>query len=153
MKKILIKVCVFLVIALVINILDLLLKSNFIGPFLFENIIILLIPLMAINTATGSLVVSKLQDLQEKYNVEFEKTFDEIRMSQLEQIFLIAISLLLSILNKSQVVISLFNENSTLREFIFNLFITVVLVYAIDILRDTGRTTFDIIKKHQNKKS
>lgn len=119
-----------------------LLKSSFLSEFLHDNIIVLLITLLAINTATSSLIISKLQDMATKYKTSFKLTYKELKISLFEQIIQIGLAIIFLVLSDSEVI----KLNFQYHNFLFDILLTAVFVYSIDILRDTGKAIFEIIK-------
>lgn len=132
----------FLAVAIVITWLCTILQSTDFLKYLREKIVELLITLMAINTATVSVVVTKLHDIGRAENINLQRTINEVRVSLLEQIILIIISVLLIILYNSPIV----KMNFVYHDLFFNTLFVTVFIYAIDILRDTGMAIFEIIK-------
>jgi hypothetical protein len=94
--------------------------------------------LLAINTATSSLIAARLSEISENTVHEFKKPFKEMRIALTEQIVLIIIAIALSILNDSPI-ITRGIKNS---HFISSTLITVIFIYSLDILRDTGQAIF-----------
>jgi hypothetical protein len=137
----------FIVIALFISFMASLLESDFLFKYLRENIIGLLITLLAINTATTGLIASKMQDLIVNYpDFDFSNSIKEMKLSLLEQIILIAISIV-SLIIQSSCKITFEHK-----EFIFDTLLVGVLIYAINILWDTGKGVFVIIDEIQKMK-
>ena len=136
------RIIFFLAVGIVVNWLCVILESKIFPTYLRDNIVIILITLLAINTATISVVVAKLHDISEKLNVDFSKTIREVKISLLEQILLIVITVILLILYNSPVIKCRFLYHETF----FNTFFITVFIYAVDILRDTGMAVFDILK-------
>jgi hypothetical protein len=59
-------ISLFLLSGLIVNFLVSWLKSNFISEFLTHNLITLLIALVAINTTTLSVVLTKIREIMDK---------------------------------------------------------------------------------------
>lgn len=137
----------YLAISIVIYGLCFILESTFFFEFLRENIVVLLITLLAINTATISVIVAKLHEISISVQKNFDKTIKEVKVSLLEQIILIAVSSLLLIFYHSPVIQNCFKYYNALFDTLF----TVVFIYSIDILRDTGIAIFEIIKHPTSK--
>src|SRR5262245_59515460 len=74
------------------------LQSSFLLKFLTENLIVVLIALMAINTTTRSVVMTKLREITDKTNADFTVTIEELRNSLIEQIWYIVIALIAAVL-------------------------------------------------------
>jgi len=121
------------------------LESEFLFEYLIENIIGLLLTLLAINTATLGLIASKIQDMLEKHpKMSFKRTTDEMKFSLIEQIVLIVVSVISLIVLKSDVIIFEF------KDILFNTILVSVLIYSISILWDTGNAVFVIIDLIEN---
>jgi hypothetical protein len=134
----------FIVIALILSVTAKVLESDYLFKYLQENIIGLLITLLAINTATTGLIASKMQDLVIKYpDFDFSDTIKEMKLSLLEQIVLISISIIALLIQGSSTLV--FDH----KELIFNTILVAVLIYAINILWDTGKGVFVIIDEIQ----
>ena len=131
----------YIAIAVILNWLCIVLQSTEFLKYLRENILVLLITLLAINTATISVVVAKLHEISTE-SFSFERTVHEVKVSLLEQIILIAAGSIFLILYNSPIV----RAKLTYHDSIFNTLFITVFVYAIDILRDTGVAIFEIIK-------
>jgi hypothetical protein len=137
-------VCFFIVGALFINLLSTLLQSTYLSKFLHDNVINILINLLAINTATTGIVLTKLKEISEKHNdFDFEESYKELKNALYEQIILIALSLIALIFRDSELIrCKLMYHN-----FIFDTLITAIFLNSLDVLRDTGKAIFVIIKK------
>ncbi len=80
----------YIILAFIISLSSNYLESDFIFNYLKENIIGLLLTLLAINTATLGLIASKIQDMLEKHpKMSFKKTTKEMKFSLTEQVVLI----------------------------------------------------------------
>ena len=135
------KIAIYFAIAVSINWLAGILKSTYPAKFLEDKIVELLITLMAINTATAGIIVSKIDDISKRYNIDFTKSVKEIKKSILMQIWLVGISALILVLFNSSVI------EKTLPEYYKSFCDTALLtifIAAIDILRDTGLAIFAI---------
>lgn len=134
----------YLIISIIITFLGVKLESKFLFKYLQENIIGLLITLLAINTATLGLIASKIQDIVVKHpKMDFSETTKQMKISLLEQIILIITSILCLLLMDS-VKISFDFKNH-----IGNVLLVSILIYAINILWDTGKGVFVIIEELQ----
>ena len=111
--------------------------------FLITNIINLQITLLAINTATLGLIISKIYEILKEYPlIDLAQPIKEMKVSLKEQIILIGISFIsLILLNNNLENIIDFEH----KKLILNIILLSVLVYCIDILRDTGKAVFVII--------
>jgi hypothetical protein len=121
------------------------LQSSFLFDYLQSNIIGLLITLLAINTATSGLVASKMQDLTlQKPEVDLSEPIRQMKTSLIEQIVLIALSIIFMTIIKSELI------QFDYKEKIFNGGLVLLLVYALAILLDTGKAVFIVIQGLQN---
>lgn len=135
----------YIIISIIITFLGFKLESKFLFKYLQENIIGLLLTLLAINTATLGLIASKIQDIVVKYpQMDFSETIKQMKISLLEQIILIIISILCLLLMDSRIITYEFKIE------IGNVFLVSILIYAINILWDTGKGVFVIIEELQN---
>jgi hypothetical protein len=120
-----------------------LLKSTYMIDFLDENLITILIALLAINLTTLSIVLTKIRELIDKNNLSssiFENTQKEILYSIKEQIALIFLSLLFFIFLKSEL-----GKQYISIQLATEVLITSCFVYGIMILYDTAKSIFIII--------
>jgi len=117
------------------------LNSDFIGPFLKNNIVSILINLLAINIATCTILMTKLNEIKTKTQVDFSATYRELKISLKEQVILIAISFIVLMLDKSV----LLNTNIKHCSICVDIMLTSVFIYGIDILWDLGKAVFTII--------
>lgn len=131
----------FVIISFILNLISYYLESNFLLEFLSSNLIIILLTLLAINTATTGLLSIKMAELETKFNdLDFNCTYIEMKFSLKEQIILIILSLLILILNNSKLI------DFQFKNFIIGTFLTTIFIYAIDILRDTGISVFELLE-------
>lgn len=134
----------FIVISIIISLIGKGLESKFLFTYLQQNIIGLLLTLLAINTATLGLIASKIQDIIVKYpKIDFSITIEEMKKSLLEQIILIMVSIITLLLMDSAIITYEF------KGVIGNTILTTVLIYAVNILWDTGKGVFVIIEELQ----
>lgn len=134
-------ISLFLIIGFVISLLCKYLHSTFFLKYLNDNIIGLLLTLLAINTATLGLIASKIQDTIEKYKkLNFTNTIREMKFSLFEQVVLIILSIIVLILSNSSII------EFPHKELFFNSILVSILIYSIIILYDTGKAVFVIIE-------
>ena len=123
------------------------LETTFLFKYLADNLISLLLTLLAINTATLGLIASKMQDIVvDKPQFNFSRTIKEMKLSLLEQIILIAVSIITLVLQDSKVVVINHKDEAA------NIILVGVLIYSINILWDTGKGVFVVIEELQNLK-
>lgn len=120
------------------------LKTDFLFKYLTNNLISLLLTLLAINTATLGLIASKMQDIvTDKPQFDFSNTIKEMKISLIEQIILISVTIVTLVLQDSKVVVV--NH----KDLVSNIILVGVLIYSIDILWDTGNSVFVVIEELQ----
>lgn len=135
----------YIILGFITNLLSNWIESDFLIEYLKQNIIGLLLTLLAINIATLGLIASKMQDMLEKFpNFNFASTIKEMKFSLVEQIGLIVVSIISLVIINSNVIVFEF------KAIIFNSILTSVLYYSIYILWDTGNAVFVIINLIQN---
>lgn len=117
------------------------LKSSFLSIFLKEDLVGLLLTLLAINTATSTVISAKLEEISGRTGANFEDVIKEIKNSLLEQIILIGLSVIFLIFLNSEILVNKIDYLNL----IINTILTTILIYAIDILRDTGVAIFNIV--------
>lgn len=116
-----------------------LIESTYLVTFLKSQLIIIQITLLAINTATLGLIATKLNELILKYNVDFKDTIYQMKLSLVEQIVLIILSVLILTLFDSKVL------NFINKVFILDVGLVSVFFYSIYILWDTGKAIFILL--------
>ncbi len=136
----------FLVISTVIQLISVWLQSNFIGSFLKENLITLLLALMAINTTTISVIMTKLRDISDNDGVDFSRTIMAMRESIVEQVVLLVIAGSLLILQSSE----LLRVQWKSMDMISNILLLSTFLCSIQILYDTAQGVFVISKKEND---
>jgi len=134
----------YIVAALFLNLLSTVLKSTFLAKFLHDNVIIILVNLLAINTATTGIVLTKLKEISElNKDFDFAESYKALKNALFEQLILIGLSVIALIFNDSEV----FKLKLAYHDLIFNSIITAIFINSLDTLRDTGKAIFLIIKK------
>lgn len=147
--RILKEISLYIVLSAILSFIAYCLKSDFLFEYLQNNIIGLLLTLLAINTATLGLIASKIQDVMIEYpTLDFSQSIKEMKISLFEQIVLIAVSIICMIFLKSTIIIF------DCKDFIGNAILIAILIYSINILWDTGKAVFIVIEEIQkiNKK-
>ena len=134
-------ICLYIVISAVINMTTQKIESDFLITFLEKNLVTLLIALLAINTTTISIIMVKLRELKDKFDLNFETTLSSLKIAIYEQVSLIPLSILLLVLRKSNVI----NASLKSSHFILDTLLVATFAYAIHILFDTARGVFIII--------
>ena len=117
------------------------LDSNFLAEFIESNLIMLLIALLAINTTTLSVIMTKLKDLSEKHGVDFASTVSEMKLSINEQIVMILLAVIFQIIQESSLLLNV----DVWFSFAINSLLTAIFVFSIDVLYDTAKGIFVIL--------
>ena len=118
------------------------LGTNFLIKFLTDNLIILLVTLIAINSATLSIVLTKIRELNDvnANELNFNNTREQMILSINEQIALIAFGVIFLMFLDSTFI----NNNLEYVIFIHTLIIA-TFVYALRVLYDTAKSVFIIL--------
>jgi hypothetical protein len=119
------------VIAVLLNYLSIQLESPYLTNFLHDKIVELLITLLAINTATTSLIVAKIEDLRKKFGDRFPATSKEAKQSLYEQIILIGLSVTSLFLLNSKVILAKL-PHATI---VIDTLLIAIFLYSLEILR------------------
>ena len=128
-------------VAFILEQLQILLKTNYLIIFLEQNLVSLLIALLAINTASLGIILSKIRELLDKNNkISFDKTKKEMLKSIQEQIILIFLSLILLMFVNSNIL----KDNLPLLQ-VLETIVVACFVYSILILFDTAKSVFIIL--------
>lgn len=134
-------ISLFFVIGLIVTAISHLLQSDYITKFLSENLITLLIALVAINTTTLSVVLTKIRDISDKLGGNFSRTAKEMKISIVEQVVLVVLSVITQILGTSTLIISVFPGIC----FVSDVVLIGIFSYALYILYDTANSVFVIL--------
>jgi len=133
-----------LVISLIVVLVSQAIDSKSVFVYLEENIIGLLLTLLAINIASSGLIAAKIQDILVEFpEFDFSESLKEMKISLFEQVVLLIVCIISLILSDSSLID--FEHKSTLS----NTILFSILVYAINILWDTGQAVFIIIDQLQ----
>lgn len=116
--------------------------SNFLTNFLKNNLITLLIELLAINSATMGIVLTKIRDLVESKGGAscFKKTRNQMIHSVKEQVFLILLGVVFLIAADSPLVVGVPNLPMLIQSCIIGVF-----VYSLMVLYDTAKSVLLIV--------
>lgn len=141
-KKAIPLLALFILIGLGIQYLSTLLNSDFVNVFLEEDLLTILLALLAINITTISVIMAKLQELAGKGKLDYSNVIEEMRISLKEQVFLIVTAVLLLIFKKSTLIANAIPDAIM----IIQVGLISVFSYAIWILYSTGEGIFVIAK-------
>lgn len=115
--------------------------SPYLMRFLDANLINLQIALLAINTTTAGVVLSRMRELMDKAGANFDLTITSFRQSTYEQIFLIFSSItLLTLINSTMLIGSVAHA-----KFILECLLTSVFLASLYNLFDNAKSIFIII--------
>lgn len=125
-----------------LQVLQTFLETNYLVKFLSENLITILIALLAINSATMGIVLTKIRDLVEQHGNAhlFTATRQQMVLAVQEHIGLIAIATLALMLGDSAILSKYENTRPLLDSAIIAVF-----VYALIVLYDTAKGVLIII--------
>jgi hypothetical protein len=117
------------------------LKTSYLSDFLKNNLISLLIALLAINSATLSVVLTKIRELVDKHGglESFRKTRNEMIISLREQITLIILGTILLMSEKSIYLTQLHCD------LFLHVAICAIFIYSMIVLYDTAKSVFAIL--------
>lgn len=118
------------------------LNTNYLNYFLSQNLITILIALLAINSATLGIVLTKIRDLVEKHgNAQcFNTTKKQMVLSIKEQIALIIIAVIFLTAVSSTLVTGYTNL-----KMLFDATVVAIFAYALFVLYDTAKGVLIII--------
>lgn len=146
-------ISLFLVIAFFTNLTSHLIGTEFLLVYLKLNLTSVQLGLLAINTATCGLLVSKLQEIKEKHSeINIKPITKQLLLSLKEQIYLIIIGVMLMLLIDS----NLFNllKFSNYIKFGLETLLIATFVNSVQVLWDTGKSVFvltDILDDYHDK--
>ncbi|PQJ31911.1 hypothetical protein BST92_08215 [Nonlabens arenilitoris] len=137
-------IALYLVLGLIINLLSFFLANDYLVNYLLDNLITVQLTLLAINTATSGLVVSKMQDIKkENPHLDLKPISKSLLDSLKEQIILIVVAIALLIIIDSQITEKL--EYAKYFDFGLEVILICVFINSVQILWDTGKAIFVMI--------
>ncbi|WP_278369782.1 hypothetical protein [Pseudoalteromonas lipolytica] len=118
------------------------LGSEFLHTFLAQNLVTILIALLAINATTMGIVLTKVREMVDSKGSAgcFKRTRDQMLLSIKEQIALVVISISILSIKGSEHIIAMDNA-----ELLLNVVIIGVFVYSLMVLYDTAKSVLIII--------
>ncbi len=135
---------VFLAIGIgfIVELLNQWLDTPFLHDFFKNNLVTILVALLAINATTMGIVLTKIRDIMDKSNDSqlFDATRKHMLISIKEQITLIILSIVILSIKSSSVITS--TENLPL---LLNASICAIFTYALMILYDTAKSVLVIV--------
>lgn len=131
-----------IIVGLLAQIIQLSLTTTYLNVFLSKNLITILIALLAINSATLGIVLTKIRDLVEKHGNArcFNTTKQQMVISIKEQVALIIFAVIFLTIVSSPSITSYENL-----KIIFDSIIVAVFTYALFILYDTAKGVLIIV--------
>lgn len=142
-KQVLVNTLIALGIGYLCQLLQTVFQSQFLLNFLKGNLITLLIALLAINSATMGIVLTKIRELIDRAgtgNEVFQSTKDEMLLSIKEQIALIVVSVILLTIADSEIA----KKAAELQQF-YPVLLFSIFSYSIINLYDTAKSVLIII--------
>lgn len=120
-------------------------NSEYITSFLKENLITIIVSLLAVNTATTGIVLTKIRELidNSQNKISFTNSKNEMKKSIIEQIVLVILALFFLTLTGSGLI-----KNSIQLQQIIDIFCCTIFIYDLFILYDTSKSVFIIIDFH-----
>ncbi len=140
--------CLYIVGGFFLTGVSIILNSTFLEIYLRSNLITLLIALLAINTTTSSVIMTKLKEIVDATNGNFESTIKELKLSMFEQIISIILAVLLLMLSGSNAILDIHVSIA----FILNGLVASVFIAGLHLLYDTAKSIFVILKFENRKK-
>ena len=141
------EVSFYIVVAIAITGVSNWVGSGFLNKYLEENLITLLIALLAINTTTSSVVMTKLKDIADATGGDFSSTVSQLEYSIYEQIVYIVLAVVILIFSGSKKILG-FHESVNV---ILEVLLAAVFVAAMHTLFDTAKSIF-VILRYENRK-
>lgn len=142
MKNLFMMSCTFIVIGAVINGASVLLKSNFLCSFLNQNLILLLVALLAINTTTMGVVLTKMREIADKNpTANFAITRAAMNQPTIEHLVLIGLSVIMQVAKDSPIICNGFPY----AVFILDSFLIAIFIFSIQIVYDTAQSVYVIL--------
>jgi len=122
------------------------LESEFLSKFLRENLVLILIALLAINITTISVIMTKLKEIYDNFGGDFQKTIKSLRTSIQEQVALLIFCVIMYVFYDSNIISNLFDFHA----FLFDVLILTIFIYSLYILYDTANAIFVILDFEDN---
>lgn len=134
--------CTCIVIGLGVAALSDLAGSAYIETFLDANLLVVLVALMAINTTTASVILTKMREIADAHpKADFAATRRSMRGATIEQLALIVIAIALLAAKDSPWLIHRLPH----AEFVLTSLLIAVFAFALQVLYDTARAVYVIL--------
>lgn len=140
--------CLYIVLGFAIMSVSRWMKSTFLTSFLLNNLLTVIITVLAINAASVSNILSKLDIINAKIEQAtgmkknfFSKTKKELKNSCIEQLFMIAVAIICSTLYSAECfnefpLVSQISEGGLASVFVWNIFVLKDVISALFELSD-----------------
>lgn len=136
-------IALFLLIGWGVQAFSVWLQSDFVETFLEQNLITLLLALLAINTTTISVIMSKLREISSGTGLSFAASIKSMKHSVIEQVILLIAAVIVLIL-KTSATIATNVANAT---YVANVLLVAIMLYAVQVLYDTANGVFVIAER------
>ena len=138
--------CTCVVIGLAVVALSDLAGSTYIEQFLDANLLLVLVALMAINTTTVSVILTKMREIADSHpGADFAATRRSMQGATREQLVLIVVAaLLLAAMHSPWLV-----RHMPHADFIVTSLLVAVFAFALQVLYDTARAVYVILDHGQ----
>lgn len=116
--------------------------SSFLSGFLDQNLLLVLIALMAINTTTVSVILTKMKEIADASpDSDFSATRHSMKVSTVEQMVLIVVAVVLQVAKSSPWLLLRWDNF----EFVINSLLVAVFAYSMQVLYDTAQGVYVIL--------
>lgn len=116
--------------------------STYLATFLEDNLLLALIALLAINTATSGVILSRLRELAEtRPEIKLTKTLAAMREATMEQVALVAVAVVVLVTKDSTWIATTWPQSA----FFANALLAAVFAYAMQIMYDTAIAVYKIV--------
>lgn len=134
-------IAVSIVLGIVIVAISSWLRSSFLDSFFGETLIVVLVSLWAINTATTSVIMTKLREISDVSGQDFSKSISQLKLAMKEQVGVVISGFVLSILKSSSLWASAWPQHG----FVMDTLLSATFIYAILVLFDLAQSVFVIL--------
>lgn len=146
MSRAIMLACTCTVIGLAAGALSHLAGSSYLETFLDANLLVVLIALMAINTTTVSVILTKMREIADAHpDVDFASTRRSMRAATLEQLVLIVVAAILLAAKGSPWL----PAHVPHAAFVITSLLIAVFAYALQVLFDTAKAVYVILDHGQ----
>ena len=134
--------CTCIVIGLAAISVSELLQSAYLPDFLGADLLVILVALMAINTTTASVILTKMREIADKNpEVDFAGTRRSMKAATVEQLALIVLAIALLVAKGSPSLL----DHVPHASFAINSLLVAVFAFALQVLYDTSKAVYVIL--------